>query len=42
MHELNPGEMEKVAGGAGSQYIIYTVVKTMRPSAVVNKYWTQT
>ena len=37
-NELNPEQMEEVAGGAGQKYIVYVVQKGDNLSKIANRY----
>ena len=38
LNEINPEQMEEAAGGAGSRYIIYTVVKGDCLNKIAHRY----
>ena len=38
VQEINPEELEQIAGGAGSNYIIYTVVKGDCLNKIAKRY----
>ncbi len=38
MQEINPEEMEEIAGGAGGRWIVYTVVKGDNLSRIGTRY----
>ena len=38
MQEINPEEMEEIAGGAGGRWIVYTVVKGDSLSRIGTRY----